>query len=346
MRVYAYELKKLLQTPAIVGFVLLSLIVNAVIVFASYNDYLFAEPPADVSVLTDHFDDYDAAAIIGGKYVGRYALTGEYAENVLDQYVRLQPVIDNYGANDAGLSPYFGQNTRYLHRLLFRTLFGAILAETGLLALFLALLGAGYESIRNTESVVYASRIGRKIQRMKLAAALTASAGLFVLIAAMTFALFFTRFDWSAVWSSNVSSLFNTSVTEYWKPFITRQSFDVLSYLWACTGVAAGITICSCLLGFAAGLFLRSAYASCIAAVVLCGLMFIVEPLAPVGGYIRNALNLTPVQLWVNVGDWFTDGYADILVSNFEYWGVIASLVLLSGLCAVADDLFRRKDLA
>jgi hypothetical protein len=346
MRLFVYELRKLIQTPAIVGFVLLALVVNAVIVFASYNDYLFAEPPADASVLTDYLDDYDAAAIIGGKYISRYGLTGVYAENVRAKYEWLQPVIDDYGASDTGLSPYFGFNTHYLHSLLFRTLFGALLAETGLLALFLALLGAGFESIRNTEAVVYASKSGRKFQRQKLAAALTAAAGLFVLITAVALALFFARFDWSAVWTSNVSSLFNSSVAEYWKPLITWRSFDVLSYLWACIGVAAGIVVCFCLLGFAVGLFLCGAYASCIMVVALCGLMFVVKPIAPVGSALRSGLNLTPVQLWVNVGDWFTDGYADILWANFECLGVFASLIVLAAALVIADAAFRRKELA
>jgi hypothetical protein len=236
-------------------------------------------------VLTDYFDDYDAAAIIGGKYISRHALTGAYAENVLAKYARLQPVIDDYGANDTGLSPYFGYNTHYLHRLLFRTLFGAVVSETGLLAMFLALLGAGYENTHNTESVVYAARIGRKVQRIKLVAALAATAGFFAVITAFTLALFFARFDWSTVWGSNVSSLFNSSVGEYWKPLITWQSFDVPAYLWACIGVAAGIAVCFCLMGFAVGLFLHSGYASCIAAPALCALLFVVEPLAPVGGF-------------------------------------------------------------
>jgi hypothetical protein len=51
------------------------------------------------------------------------------------------------------------------------------------------------------------------------------------------------------------------------------------------------------------------------------------------------------VQLRVNVGDWFTDGYADILWANFECRGVFASLRVLTAAIAIAEAVFRRKDL-
>jgi hypothetical protein len=346
MTIFRFELKKIIFDPAVVGFVLLSLIVNAVIVFASHNDYLFAGTEVDLSSLTDYYDDYDAVEIIAGKYIARHALTGVHAANVRAKYERLQTAINEKAVNDEGLSPYFGEATRYLHALLFRTIFGAIVAETSLLALFAALLSAGYENTHNTEGIVYAARIGRGIRRAKLSAAVATGIILFVVITGVTLTIFFARFDWSAVWHSNVSSLFNSSVNEYWKLLITWRSFEVLPYLAACLGVAASLAVCFGLLGFAVGAFIRSGYASAIAAVALCALMFVAEPIAPIGGALRGALNLTPVQLWANVGDWFTDGGADILWASFECLGVLASSVILAAANAIAGAVFKRRDVA
>jgi hypothetical protein len=345
MRLLFNELKKIIFTPAVAGFILLSLIVNAALVFAGSGYYPPPGTEAGTSALTDYYADYDAVEIIAGRYIARYGLTGAHAANVRAKYERLQAVIDGKAANGDGLSPYFVEATRPLHRFLFRALLGAVTAETAVLALFAALLSAGYENWRNTEGLVYTSKTGRGIQRVKLGAALAAAVFFFLLIAGVTLALFFIRGDWSAVWDSNVSSLFNSSVSEFWKPLITWRSFEVLPYLAACLGVAAALTVCFCLLGFAAGVFIRSGHVSATAALVLCALMFAAEPIAPVGGVLRGALNLTPVQLGVNVGDWFADGGADIIWANFESGGLLASLAVLAAAGAVALAVFQRRDM-
>jgi hypothetical protein len=79
--------------------------------------------------------------------------------------------------------------------------------------------------------------------------------------------------------------------------------------------------------------------------VALCALMFVTEPLFPCGGMARNLINLTPVQLIVNIGDWFTDGYADILWRGFETKGLMLSLALLAASSLLAAHCFRKRDL-
>lgn len=80
-------------------------------------------------------------------------------------------------------------------------------------------------------------------------------------------------------------------------------------------------------------------------AVSVIGVLYIPEGLFPYGSSFRSALNLTPVGLWLNVGDWFTDGYADILWANFEVIGVAVSLAILTALSELAIALFKRRDL-
>jgi hypothetical protein len=342
---YRFELKKVLFAPAIIGLAALCVILNGILVLAYYNNYSDYARETDLSGMSDIFDDYDAVGIIAVRYIGRHALTGDYADNVREKYGKLQAVIDKKAANDESLSPYFGGNTAYLHRLLFKTLFGAVAAETGLLALFISLLSVGYENTRNTEGVIYAAGTGRNILYHKLFASLTAAILFLVLILVLTLAVFFARFDWSSVWKDNVSSLFNSSVNEYSKAFITWHSFTVSGYLLACIGITAGITVSFCLLGFATGTLIRNGYASCATAVALCGTMYVALPIAPVGGVLRSALNLTPVRLWANAGSWFTDGYADILWANFECLGVACSLAALTVISRFAVMIFKRRDL-
>jgi hypothetical protein len=187
-------------------------------------------------------------------------------------------------------------------------------------------LSTGYENRRNTEGVIYTSRTGRSILRQKILASLTAATAFFAVILGATLAPYFLRFDYSAVWGDNVSSLFNSAVGDAFKPFITWFSVSVSQLVWLYAAMTAGFAACFARLGFAVGVFVRSSYRAAIVSVALCALMFGAEPLFPYGGAVRSLMNLTPVQLIVNIGDWFTDGYADILWRGFETKGLMLAV--------------------
>jgi hypothetical protein len=340
---YGYELKKLLLAPALIGFAVLCLAFNAIIVLVSYNSY-YDELEPSVAGYADIFDGYETEWI-AEKYISQYGLTGVHAGNVREKYEKLQPVVDEKSAAGDSLSPYFSDGTKYLHELLFRNIFGLIAIESALIALFAALLSVGHENVYNTEGVVCASRTGRSILKPKLLASLTAAVAFFAVILGLTLTLYFLRFDYSAVWRDNVSSLFNSAVGDAFKPFITWFSLNVSQFVWLYTAMAAGIVVCFTALGFAVGVFIRSSYGAAIVSVALCALMFVAEPLFPYGGMARNLTNLTPVQLIVNIGDWFTDGHAGILWRDFEAKGLMLSLALLAASSLLAAHYFRKRDL-
>lgn len=344
MLLFWYELKKLITAPAILGFFLLSMLANTVIVFSNYDSH-FADFRADTSEMTDIFDGFDAVAIIAGRYSDRHGLSGKYESNVREKYEKLQPVIDAKAAKDESLSPYFGDKTLFFHKLLFQRFFGAIIAESCLLALFAALISTGFERARNTDGVIFSSKSGRAIMRTKFLAALAASAVFFAVIVGVSFVIFFSRFDLANVWGDNVSSLFNRAIDESTKPFITWHSFNVIELIGASVGIAAGVAICFNLLGFVAGTFVRSGYGAVIAVCAALGVMYVAEPLFPYGSSLRSALNLTPVGLWRNAGEWFTDGYADILWANFECIGVGVSIAVLVVMCGLAMAHFKHRDM-
>jgi len=340
--IFWLELKKTLIAPAIIGFVVVCLIINAVIII-SYNINI-DDTQYGTAELNDIFDGFDTGDI-ADTYVMRNALSGAEEERVRTKYANLQTVVDEKGAKDESLSLYFGGSSSYLHELLFQVVLGAITIEACAIALFAALISTGYENARSTEGIIYASKTGRNILRTKLVSSLATASVFFLLLAALTLALFFARFDWSAVWGENVSSLFNSAVNERWKPFITWRSFTVQELLLESLGMAAGLAFCFTLLGFSVGALIRNSYTSCVAATMACGLMFVVEPIAPMGTIWRSVLNLTPVQLIVNISSWFTDGYGDILWANFEGLGLAASLSALAVLSLAAMYWFKRRNL-
>jgi hypothetical protein len=202
-----------------------------------------------------------------------------------------------------------------------------------------------YESIRNTEQLVCSSKTGRRISRTKLAASLTTGIILFCVILTVSLCLFFSLYDYSDVWNDNVSSSFNVDFSQ--NPFITWRSFTVVEYLWATIGVAAGLTLVFGLFGYAVGMFFRSGYAACGAAVAGCILQFLAIMLFQVGSTIRGVLNLMPVMLWINSNrsGWFTEGGAEVIWAHFETIGLIACLVILTAASVIAARLYRWRDL-
>ena len=336
-----YETKKLLFSPALIGFVILSLAMNVFIVFAYDYPYQFAERESEPYNI---FEGHDTSGV-ADYYVRLFGMTGSAEENIRAKYAKLQPVIDEKAANGDALSVYFGTGTYLMHDLLFYRLFFLLIGQTALLAMFAAIMSTGHENIRNTEQLVCSSKIGRRISQAKLAASLTTGLIFFSVIFAVSLCLFFARYDYSAVWNDNVSSSFNVNSSEY--PFITWHSFTVAGYLWATIGVAMGLTVVFSLFGFAIGTFIKNVYISCGIAVALCILQYLAMMLFQVGGTMRGILNLAPIMLWINSGrsGWFTEGGAEIIWAHFETIGLIACLATLTAASAIAVRSYRLRDL-
>jgi hypothetical protein len=334
-----YEIKKILFSPALIGFAVLCAALNVFIARSLYKpDAMSGGEPYNV------FEGYDAGALADG-YVARYGMRDGAERNIRGKYGKLQPVIDQKAENGDALSAYFGQETYIMHGHLFGTTLFAVAGESCLFALFAALTSTGYENARNTEQLVCASKTGRTVSRTKLAASLLTGLLFFAVILVSGLAVFFARFDFSAVWGDNVSSSFNSAPGNYLIPFMTWRSFTVAGLLGAVTVAAAGLTAVFSLFGTALGTFFRGGYIACGAAIVLCVLQYMAPLFFQTGGTLRGALNLTPLMLWANSGKWFTDGGPEIAWANFESAGILACLAALAAAGLAAAAFYRRRDL-
>lgn len=336
---FKLELKKIMLLPVIIVFAALSIVLNAVIVVTS-NDYTLKYEGEIINI----FEEFNTSQI-AETYIMKYGITGKNADNIRNKYEKLQPVIDKKAVNGDALSNYFGGRTYYLHGMLFNIMFIAIIGEGCLLALFAGLISVTYEKLRGTEHIISATKVGRRVLRTKLCAALTAAIAMTAIILGVSLWIFFLKFNFSDVWNDNVSSMFNYAVNEFGKPFMTWQSFTVKEYLWAVVAVSFGMVVCFCLLGCAAGVFVRSGYRGFLAAVLPVGITFIAKFLFPIGSVSRAILGLTPVWLLKNSGEWFTDGGVDIIWANFESVGIFLSLIVLSIILLIVTKVYKRRDL-
>lgn len=384
MRIYGHELKKLISSVAVWGFIIVCLAFNVLIICNSKNEYadfvgtvakdtgyrledsfydrlsqftvsgeieqyFLQQLKIETDGVSDVFEGYETKSI-GEKYIAATGSKGFFAGLMRAKYLALQEVVDEKAKKDESLTLYFAGLTHNRHQFLFDTLMGWLLIEGSLVAALLVLLSIGYENIHGTESLVYSTKKGRQLLGPKFAASLSAGMGAFALLALFTFFVYFSTSEYGGVWNSSVSSLFNfrTDMITGYRPFVTWYSFSVWTYFWAMLGVGAGVVLCFTLIAFGIGILIHNTYIAFFAFLIANAANIVVPMLLPqtlvVGLAIKYLAVFSPVGLWLKHELWFTDGDVDIVWKHFETTGLCISFVCLIVFCFMTVHYFRRKD--
>lgn len=385
MSIYLHECRKLLFSLAIWGFVLLAMGLNLFLVGGSFADpysrwvgttahvtgasltgdysnrLAQVQVPPEQSPLQDQLRaETEAAEEIYANYSTRYIadsyiaagkLTPVWADKMHAKYDALQQEVNRKAAKGESLSLYFASATYSMHQQLFSQLSGFLLTEGGLLMALLIFLSVGYETLHRTEAVVCSTRTGRRVNLLKLLAALSIGLLFYGLLSAVTYASFFQLHDYGAIWQSHVSSLFNyrhdllTGV----RPFIAWGSFTVGTYFLATYGLSVGVILCFGLLAYIIALVCRQLYLGFFLFLAANACMVLLPMRIPASWPISFGVKFysifSPVWLWLKRSLWFTDGDADIVWRYFEIKGLAASAVVLILLCLLAAAFYKRRDL-
>lgn len=384
MLIYRYELKKLLKSAAVWGFIAVCLLFNIIIISNSGNAYAdfvstvaedtgyildqsFYEKLSQVTAsdkkakyyleqlkyetdgVTDVFEGYEVKDI-ADIYINVAGLSGFFAKTMRDKYTALQKVVEEKAERDESLTLYFAGATHHRHNFLFGTLTGWLFTEAVLVSVLLVLLSIGYENIHGTENLVYSTKKGRLVLRPKFAASVTVGFLAYALLALITLAVYFSKTEYGGVWRSSVSSLFNYRVDLIAgiRPFVTWYSFNILTYLMAMLAMGAGVVLCFMLMAFSIGMLVRNSYMAFLVLLIANGVNVVlpmqVSQTLPIGLAVRCFSILSPVWLWLKQGIWFTDGDIDIIWPHFEMFGLCMSLAVLTALCLLATNYFRKRD--
>jgi len=345
-RLFRHELAKILFMPVLWVFVVLCVVFN---IFTTPTWLRTVDFDISTPFQYNVFENHNTSEIAEA-YISALNLTGRVAERMRAKYATLQYSVDEAAISGHSFSPYFGEHTSIMHISLFHGVggvMGRLLMQGLLLAALLALLAVGYEQINSTEHMVYATKTGRRILLYKISASITAGIGVYLLLAAVTFAIYFAIFDYSGVWGGNVSSGFNYIVDFIGiLPFTTWRSFTVLSYFWASFGVGLGLVLCFSLLGVIIGTLSKNGYIGFLMVVLVNALCLAVPLVIPRGMYVHFVSFHTPIWLWFNSHLWFTDGGAMTLWLNFELWGMGFSLITLTVLCVLSVKNFEKRNIA
>ena len=384
MLIYRYELKKLLKSAAVWGFIAVCLLFNIIIISNSGNAYAdfvstvaedtgyildqsFYEKLSQVTAsdkkakyyleqlkyetdgVTDVFEGYEVKDI-ADIYINVAGLSGFFAKTMRDKYTALQKVVEEKAERDESLTLYFAGATHHRHNFLFGTLTGWLFTEAVLVSVLLVLLSIGYENIHGTENLVYSTKKGRLVLRPKFAASVTVGFLAYALLALITLVVYFSKTEYGGVWRSSVSSLFNYRVDLIAgiRPFVTWYSFNILTYLMAMLAMGAGVVLCFMLMAFSIGMLVRNSYMAFLVLLIANGVNVVlpmqVSQTLTIGLAVRCFSILSPVWLWLKQGIWFTDGDIDIIWPHFEMFGLCMSLAVLTVLCLLATNYFRKRD--
>lgn len=305
----------------------------------------------DTSQVVDQFDDYDITEV-GEAYINYLHAIYDIEESTVltrkirEKYGDMQSVVDEKGRKDEALFLAHASATADMHQNLFDTIIGWLIVEGMILSVLIALQSAGYEKGNETESIVFTTSTGRNLFVKKLGASLFVGLGIYLLLIGATLLVYFSLHDYSALWSSSVSNIFNyrNDLIAGQRPFITWQSHTIASYLLSKIGISLGLFICFALFAFIIEMTIRNSYISFIVISIL-NATSIVLPLIISSHSLRSYIMLSPMWLWLKHSLWFTDGDVDIVWKNFETLGTLTSIILLTVGMIIVFKRFKRRDL-
>ena len=251
MRVFRWEVRKIVETPALWVFLAACLLINSILIFTSTYDRDYARFVSKTA--TQLGTRVDAEFLeklkqapqseererllqmlgstlyvdVNGQVKGSFGKidTADYAEAFIKglgmsgpiadlftaKYDALQPVIDRLAAEGADADLYAADLSNELFRQLFDALLHALLTEGILLAFLSVLLSMGSEALHRTSALVLSSRIGRRIALTKAGAGTLCGLGFYFLLNAVSLPFYFLQWDYTGVWNSSISTSLHMS---------------------------------------------------------------------------------------------------------------------------------------
>ena len=377
-----WEIKKLWQLRMWIVFLVLSMAFNFLLIaeggafseegaYAAYvgevtqtaGNRMGDDFTAQALTLPEHFyrerllsETAGAAEILSGYktqelyayYMEHFHLDGFVADALAKKYEELQERVDILAAQQASLAVGAAGATQEVLENLFYWLCPALLIESVLLAVLLALYAGGGEQMSRTQYLVYTTRRGRKIQMEKAVAALVSAEAAYLLLAGSSFGIFAVCWRLGAVWRMDMSSQFY-SVRDMGveMPFISWMNFTLKGYLCAVMGMGVLMILLFGLFGLCAGLVTKNAYRGFLL-LLICGTfnfwgIFVSENSGLWSLY--EIMQWTPAGIWSNVSFWLSGLGMSVLVPWQEVLAALTCLLIAGGLFAAARVYFERREI-
>lgn len=308
-----------------------------------YRDRLLSETTG----ASDIFADYETGELYA-YYVGNYHIGGFVAEALARKYEGLQRRVEALAARGASLSVGAAGMTDHVLEYLFAWLCPALLTETILLSVLLALYASGGEQANHTQHMVYVTRRGRQIQIEKMIAALVSAEAAYILLVGASVGIFAASWRLGEAWQMDMASQFylvrDLGVE---MPFVAWADFTLAGYMAAVAALGALVILLFGLLGLCAGLATKNSYRGFLLLFVCMALNFWGLFFSGNSGFwgMYEVMQWTPAAVWSSVPLWLSGLNLSVLVPWQDVKAVLVCLLAAGGLLMAARYRFARCEI-
>lgn len=301
--------------------------------------------------LNDPFQGYDARAVADG--YAKQINEGGHPFLALQMRLKARRMGERAAALErahAGMNLYAARASAQAQQTMTKLLVMLCL-ESGVLGALIMLHATGYEAMHRTAMIMAATKTGRSLMTAKIAAGLICALASYLLLAVGAVAATMLSFDTSGVWSSSVSSGFNTVTTAgspgIAEPFVTWADFTVGGYFFASLGLGLAFAFVIAVFAGAVGTLTQHVYlaAGVVAVMALVAWACTMQSLLSNNWILVQATSMQPMYVLATAGLWFTGMGLEEAVPWQECMAITVSLAYCALALVLARKAFSGKDL-
>lgn len=382
MKIFRNEFIKAASDKIIIIFVILSLAVNfgVLIVYSSYRDSteyvnsVIAETGAEITpesvekmkaISEEKYDSLAKAFFESYKkepesieeifmYLSGGIDDGEYYTTEIENYNTLVSMIENaetqlseVGTGNKKAGYFTSPGVSLVNELLYSKLLIYIYIEMSLLGAYMVLKGLYHEFNKDTQNVVFSTKTGRSLQRIKFSASLVYISVLYWIISLISLTVYFIFYRMDGFLNLPVSLA----------GINTPYGFTVITYLAVHLLIGYLIVIISLLFAFAVGSLIKNQYMGLVASLGIILLMFILsfgaeDKVLTASGILASnpvtlLLNFSREESFININTnkWFVSSTGIFADKNFVLWVTASWIAVCAGIAAASSRVFRKKDI-
>lgn len=361
------ELGKLFRGKMIFGLTLLSVVVNAYLLFMQREtivglhliDYFCMENGRIISdektaILAEIWNEKNPNDILWEEFESNIEMGIKYYETIqsgdmADTYCRVmhlegkasEYVQAEFRKLDGSIRKAAGQELTIFPPYRMRVfdfittyLLFAMNLEGIVTSVILTLYSVDIERSSRTILTVYSTKKGKKIIKDKLLASVTGSVICFLLIVVITFLLIACVFPVKTIMNTLVS---NPMVNLKGAPCITKETMTIGMYIFVSLGMSCILAVIYSLGSFAIGLKARNGYYAFGILIILLGVMKVISSAAPTSTYMFFWTQYNPLDMALKAGTWFLYSSSNFSPLGYEgctaiLWIVLCVIGCISGL--------------
>ncbi|MBZ9633295.1 hypothetical protein [Clostridium sp. FP1] len=278
---------------------------------------------------------------IGESGITMCGLSGKAAATVRTQYSKLSKRFDKLKENGEYENLFFIGKAYKMHTLLFKTLFRAFIYEIMILVVLITGYLTNYEFENKTQSVVYATKRGRKLDIDKFYVSIFSSILVATIIIVISLVVYFSVVSYSGLWGVPISSGFNW---EY-GPYISWWNMSFAKYLFYCIGLVYLCEILFTCITFIISSFIKNSYIVFFAFAIIFGIALVIPGVMPVNSNAVFLAYVTPFALISNPFLWFMEKGPFATFKYYEVITIAVWLVILLTICGICIRRFKKQNL-